>query len=269
MSEVDSSSSQAKAKTTLHRLKGNPRRLLVEILILGSLYAIYTFARNSNEASASKAFENAKLIIRWEEFLSIYNEQAFHDFFLNHEWIIIASNYFYGSLHFIATIFALVWVFIKDPKRYSLARNTIVISTLIALVGFIFFPLMPPRLLPESYGFIDTLAKYPTFWSFNSEEFAKISNQYAAMPSVHIMWSSWVVFALYPYLKNWILKFAVIMYPVTTFFVIIVTSNHYYLDAVAGIAILVIAYFASRKITSLTTRSAIDKTASLAVIKAS
>lgn len=268
MSEENSSSSQVKAKTTLHRLKGNPRRLLIEVIILGTLYAIYTFARNSNESSASKAFENAKLVIRWEEFLSIFHEQAVHDFFLNHEWVIIAANYFYGSLHFIATIFALVWVFTRDPKRYSLVRNTIVISTLIALMGFIFFPLMPPRLLPESYGFIDTLAKYPTFWSFNSEEFATISNQYAAMPSVHIMWSSWVVFAMYPYLKTRILKVSVVLYPATTFFVIIVTSNHYYLDAVAGLCILIIGYLVSLKITSLTTRSAIDKTASLAVIKA-
>jgi hypothetical protein len=269
MSEIETSSPQANPKSKFHRLKGNPRRLLVEILILGSLYAIYTFARNANEASASKAFENAKLIIRWEEFFSIYREQPIHDFFLNHEWVLIASNYFYGSLHFIATIFALVWVFVKDPKRYSLVRNTIVISTLIALLGFIFFPLMPPRLLPESYGYIDSLAKFPTFWSFNQEEFATISNQYAAMPSVHIIWASWVVFALFPYLKNWFIKALVIMYPITTFFVIIVTSNHYFLDAVAAIIILLIAYLASRKITSLTTRSAIDKTASLAVIKAS
>ncbi len=264
MSEAKPSNTLAKENSNPNGLKDNPRRLIVEIVILGCLYAIYTFARNINESGIDQAYENAKLIIRCEEFFSIYHEQTIHQFFLNHDWVLIASNYFYGSLHFIATIFALVWVFVKDPKRYSLVRNTIVISTLIALAGFILFPLMPPRLLPESYGFIDSLDKYPTFWSFNSDEFATISNQYAAMPSVHIIWASWVAFAMYPYIKNRFLKVLVILYPLTTFFVIIVTSNHYFLDAVAGLVILLISFLASRKIMSLTTRSAIDNTASLA-----
>lgn len=244
------------------------RRITLEIVILGALYAIYTYARNTNEASASEAFEHAKEIIRIEKALFIYIEQPIHEFFLRAEWLIVGANYFYGSLHFVATIFALCWVFFKDPNRYSRVRLTIVLSTVIALIGFIIYPLMPPRLLPESYGFVDTLAKYPTIWSFNSEQFATISNQYAAMPSVHIIWSSWCVYALYPYVKKSWMKILLVGYPCTTFFVIIVTSNHFILDAVFGLLILGTGYLASRIITSRTTRSAIDNTASLADITA-
>ena len=74
----------------------------------------------------------------------------------------------------------------------------------VALVGFASFSLMPPRLLsetPERYGppagshppasFEDTLAKYPTFWSFKSDTVNTISNQFAAMPSVHCAWALW------------------------------------------------------------------------------
>lgn len=247
----------------------NPRRLFVEVTIIGTLYAVYTFARNHNEASSGPAFKNAKHIIRLEEFFSIYIERPIHSFFLNMDWLIISANYFYGTLHFIVTLFALFYIFIKDPERYSKVRNTIVLGTLISLAGFIAFPLMPPRLLPESYGYVDTLAKFPTFWSFNSKEFAAISNQFAAMPSVHIVWSSWCVFALYPYVNKTWLKVVLVAYPICTLFVIVVTSNHYIVDALAGLAVLGIAYGASRIITSLTTRSAIDKTASLADINAS
>lgn len=246
----------------------NPRRILVEIAIISALYAIYTFVRNNTHASSGLAYSNAKHVIRWERFLSIYVEHPIHKYFLHYDWIIIGANYYYGSLHFIVTIFALVYVFIKDPKRYSHVRNTIVTGTLIALVGFVTFPLMPPRLLPRSYGFIDTLAKYPTFWSFNSKEFAAISNQFAAMPSVHIAWSSWCVFALFPYVKKMWIKILLCAYPVVTFFVIVVTSNHYILDAVGGLCVFTVAYWVSRMITSLTTRSAIDNTASLADINA-
>ncbi len=261
---------QPTKKSFFHKAKNaqQPRRILVEIIIIGSLYAIYTLGRNNTDASKSQAFTNAKLIIRVEHFFSMYIERSIHTYFLHFDWIIIASNYFYGSLHFIVTLFALFYVFAKDPKRYSHVRTTIVSGTLISLVGFITFPLMPPRLMPSHYGYVDTLAKYPTFWSFNTEEFAAISNQFAAMPSVHIVWSTWCVFALFPYLKKRWLKVALCCYPLCTLFVVIVTSNHYILDAVGGLAVFGVAYWVSRIITSLTTRSAIDKTASLAEINA-
>ena len=83
----------------------------------------------------------------------------------------------------------------------------------IALIGFAFWPLMPPRLLdsyyfnhiaaiPHHFGFVDTLDKYPTFWSFKRGAVNKISNQYAAMPSVHCAWALWCTCALVPRLKH-------------------------------------------------------------------
>ncbi|MFN8015950.1 MAG: phosphatase PAP2 family protein [Acidimicrobiia bacterium] len=244
------------------------KRISIEVIIIGALYSVYTYTRNVSETSPSNAFHNAKKIIRLEEFLSIYIEKDIHKFFLNSEWIIIFANYYYGTLHFIVTIFALLYVFSKDPVRYPKVRNTIVFTTLTALAGFLTFPLMPPRLLPKSYGFVDTLAKYPTFWSFNSKELAAVSNQFAAMPSVHIAWSTWCVFALLPYIKKTWLKVLLYAYPLVTFFVIVVTSNHYILDAVGGWIVLSVGYLVSRMIASLTTRSAIDKTESLAEINA-
>ena len=99
---------------------------------------------------------------------------------------------------------------------------------------------MPPRLLdprstPSSprYGFVDTLAKDPAFWSFNSGAVSKISNQFAAMPSVHCAWALWCACALVPRLKHVWAKVLAALYPVTTVTVIVVTANHYFLDAVA------------------------------------
>lgn len=248
--------------------KSISRRLPLEIIIIGGLYAVYTLVRNVTEASTEVAYKHAQEIMDIEDALNINVEKSVHQFFLNHEWVLIAANYFYGSLHFIMTLFALFYVFFKDAKRYSVVRNTIVWTTLIALVGFVTYPLMPPRLLPSSFGFVDTLAKYPTFWSFNSDEFATISNQFAAMPSVHIAWATWCVFALYPYAKKLYIKIPLCLYPVTTLFVIVVTSNHFVLDAVGGWFVLGLGYLVSRIISSYTTRSAIDKTASLADINA-
>ena len=239
-----------------------------EIAIIAALYSVYTLSRNLSDVSERIAFLHAKSVLKVEDFLHIDIEHAIHTFFRDKTYIYIFGNYFYGSLHFIATLFCLFYVFFKNQERYNQVRNTIVCSTLLALVCFISYPLMPPRLLPKSYGFLDTLSKYPTFWSFNSKVFAAISNQFAAMPSVHIIWASWCVYALYPRMNSKLKKMFLFLYPLTTTFVIIVTSNHYILDALGALLVLGIGYLLSRMITSLTTRSAIDKTESVAEINA-
>ena len=108
---------------------------------------------------------------------------------------------------------------------------------------------MPPRLLPPSYGFVDTLAKDPAFWSFNSGAVAKISNQFAAMPSVHCAWALWCACALVPRLRhNWA-KVLAVVYPVLTVTSIVITANHYVLDAVAGFLVLGIGFVLARAFT--------------------
>ena len=64
---------------------------------------------------------------------------------------------------------------------------------------------------------------------------ADISNQYAAMPSLHIGWATWSAIALWPLLHRWWLRAAVLAYPLVTLLVIIVTANHYWIDAVGGL----------------------------------
>ena len=94
-------------------------------------------------------------------------------------------------------------------------------------------------MLPGSYGFVDTLLKDPAFWSFNSGGVQQVSNQFAAMPSVHICWSTWCALALVPRLKHRSRQGARrCCYPFITFMVIVITANHYILDAVGGLVIL-------------------------------
>mgnify|MGYP000173810184 CR=1 FL=1 len=163
--------------------------------------------------------------------------------------LIVASNYFYGSLHFVVTIGVMVYLFARWSDDYPRWRNTLAISTALALIGFTFWPLMPPRLLPDHYGYVDTLAEYPTFWSFNSGAVNKISNQYAAMPSVHCAWALWCACVLVPRVRHQWAKWLAAAYPVATVVVIVLTGNHYVLDAVGGFAILGIGYLVAQRFT--------------------
>ena len=231
-----------------------------ELLAAGIFYAVYSFIRNLHHGTEREAFNNAIRLIDWQESLGIYHEQAVQEWARGWRAGIVAANYFYGSLHFIVTIGVLVFLYRKWTDDYPLWRNTIAIATALALIGFAFFPLMPPRLMPEMaakfqyvkehFTFFDTLAKDPAFWSFNSGAVNKISNQFAAMPSVHCAWAAWCTCALIPRLRHTWAKVLAILYPVCTVAVIVVTANHYVLDAVGGFAVLAIGYLLARLITS-------------------
>ena len=145
-------------------------------------------------------------------------------------------------------------LFVKRRDVFPQWRNTLAVMTALAILGFAFFPLMPPRLLDphvysfvtHNYGFVDTLAKDPAFWSFNSGAVSKISNQFAAMPSVHCAWALWCACALVPRVKYVWAKVLAVIYPITTVTVIVVTANHYLLDAVGGFFVLGVGYVAAR-----------------------
>ena len=222
-----------------------------EIAYVVGFYGIYTLVRNLGlgAGSARTAFENARHIIEIERFLGTFHEQTIQALFLPWRTFITVLNIFYGTAHFVVTIGALVWMYRRRPDRYPLWRNTLMATTALALIGFLAFPLAPPRLLGYSYGFVDTLRDIGGLWSFETGAMRKISNQYAAMPSLHFAWSAWSACVLYPMARRWFWKGLAALYPAATLFAIVVTANHYWIDALGGAAVLAGGYAIGRKVT--------------------
>lgn len=232
-----------------------PRRLRwwVEVGLTLALYLIYSGIRNQfgsslGEAGLRHAFENAQRVISFEKALGLYFEEEFQAAFLGSDAFIIFWNVFYGTLHFGATIAVLVYLFRTFPERYTFMRTALASMTGLALFGFALFPLMPPRLMSSctsqfgacdlSYSYVDTLVTVGGPWSFESDSMQSITNQFAAMPSLHIGWSLWCVVAALPVLRNRWARWGLASYPALTMFSIIVTANHFWLDAVGGIGVL-------------------------------
>ena len=166
-----------------------------ELAIILSVYFVYESVRNISKGRPSVAFDNALQIIGWQKALGINHEKAIQDWALNYFPLIVVSNYYYGIAYIACTIVILLWMYRRQSDDYPLWRNTLLFGTLLGLIGFATYPLMPPRLLDEMgdgrfFGFVDTLVKYPTFWSFESSAMQKVSNQFAAMPSLHCGWAS-------------------------------------------------------------------------------
>jgi hypothetical protein len=224
-------------------------------------YVVYSGIRNLNHGNAAEAFQHARELIDLQKALGIYWEEHIQSWALGVRPLILFANYFYGSLHFIATAGVMIYLFRRWTNDYPLWRNTLAVTTGIALIGFALFPLMPPRLLPSHceerpalhcegrYDYKDTLAEDPAFWSFNSGAVNEISNQYAAMPSVHCAWALWCACALVPRLRRRWAKVLAVLYPVATVTSIVVSANHYLLDAVAGFAVLGVGYLVARALT--------------------
>lgn len=221
----------------------------VEVILILAFYLVYTAIRNANEGGEVEALRNARDVISWERGVSLYFEEAWQNWALGFKPLIIAMNYIYGSLHFVVTGGAIVYLFRKFPNDYPRWRNTLAVTTGLALIGFILWPLMPPRLLPGSFGYVDTLARYPTIWSFDSGAMQDISNQFAAMPSLHFAWASFCAFALVPRLQNRWVKWALGLYPALTLVAIVLTGNHYWLDAVGGAVVFGVGYAIASRFT--------------------
>ena len=216
-----------------------------EVLIIAAFYGLYSLIRDlrgERPVSAARAFTNAKRLIHVERVVGLFHEANVQHFFLHFRWLIEICDDYYGTLHFIAAIGTLLILFFCFPSRYRVWRNTLAITTGLALFGFYFFPLMPPRLLPPGYHFVDTLKVIGGVWNFQSGPASDLSDQYAAMPSLHTAWAFWCTAALVPLVKPWWGKALLVLYPLVTIFAIVVTANHYFGDVIAGLLDLAISY---------------------------
>lgn len=248
-----------------------------------AVYAVYSAVRNqfgSAGGDPGPAFGHAKAIIDIEEALHLYVEPAVQRWYLGlpGNGLIRVWNVYYGLAHFLVTFVALVWLFRRDPRRYPLWRNTLAITTCVAVVGFAAYSLMPPRLLDDPgefgacqiyapraaaaaepgaleapgcdrYGYVDTVARYGGWVSFGDEGMKEVSNQYAAMPSMHIGWSTWSALVLVPLLRRRWAKALAALYPAITLVCIVVTANHYWIDGLGGLACLGVGFAAARAVT--------------------
>jgi hypothetical protein len=239
-----------------------------EVLIIASFYMLYTLVRDlrgDRPVSVLQAMTNAHRVIHVERWFGLFHEANIQQWFLHYRALVRLCDDFYGTIHFVAVIAVMVLLFFRYPYRYRLWRNTLAITTGLALIGFSFFPLMPPRMLPPGYHFVDTLRVVGGLWSFSSGPVNDVSNQYAAMPSLHTSWSAWCALALIPLIRPLWGKVLVALYPLVTIFCIIVTANHYFADVIAGLLLLAVSYLLALVITTgLDRRHAQRSEASLA-----
>jgi hypothetical protein len=149
-----------------------------------------------------------------------------------------AADVYYTGVHFPLIVLFLVWGFARRPApEYEWARNLLVLQTGTALMIHLAFPLAPPRMFPQ-WGFTDTMTVLgPSPYDGAS---GAIANQFAAMPSLHIGWAVLIAYVVARTGPRWLAWIAG-THAAVTVLVVVITANHWWLDGVVGVLLLVLA----------------------------
>jgi hypothetical protein len=207
----------------------------IELVFLGGCYWLYSVVRNVAPSHTTSATRRAVDLLNFEHTLHIDAEKSLNSFVAHTHWLAYGANYYYATMHFIVTLGVLVWLYLRRPVDYRRLRTAWLATNVTALLGFYLFALAPPRMLP---GFVDTVVHFHTWGSWGSTDVNDLSNQYAAMPSLHIAWALWCAVAVVTLSRRTWLRVVAALYPVATLFVVLGTANHFALDAVGGAVVL-------------------------------
>ena len=210
-----------------------------EITLVLVIYAVYSLTQDALPDREFLAFRNTYNVIDFETRLKIFWELNIQSWFLRSDFLVQLVNALYTLLFFPVLISFGIWAYQHHRQQYSIARNAILISAVIGFPGFAFYPMAPPRLLPN-LGFVDTLA---TFMNLKTSSMpSSMVNQYAAMPSLHMAWALLVGITTIRIAKTWWLKLAGILLPLLMLVTIVATANHFILDAIVGAALAGLSY---------------------------
>ncbi|TDC48099.1 phosphatase PAP2 family protein [Jiangella ureilytica] len=207
-----------------------------EIAFLLAAALLYTLVRGLTSDRVDAAFRHAEDVIAFERSLGIDVETDLQSLILDHEWAIDAANGFYIYGYWPVFVLTLVWLIARRPAAYPFYRNALLASGAFSLVVFAFYPLSPPRFLPW-HGFVDTISlEAPTYREMNSPTFV---NEYAAMPSLHFGWILLLGIAWVALSRVLVVRIAGATMPLLMFAAIVLTGNHYVVDAIVGGAVVV------------------------------
>ncbi|MFG2355961.1 phosphatase PAP2 family protein [Streptomyces sp. NPDC048521] len=218
-------------------------RWWTELPLILLVYGCYSAGRLLARGDVSGAVDHGLAILRIEKLLYLNAEHPLNRLFTREPWLGVPADFWYASLHYLVTPAVLVWLFRARARHYRAARTWLMTSTFMGLIGFTLLPTCPPRLLSAGHGFVDTMAHYSSYGWWGGEASAPrgmggMTNQYAAMPSLHVGWALWCGVMLWRYGGTRLTKVCGVAYPLLTAIVVMGTANHYFLDAAAGVAVM-------------------------------
>jgi hypothetical protein len=212
-------------------------------------------AGNFWRPNPQEAFRHARDIATFEAQHGFFIEPALQRFFehthhigdLVITWAAVTdfADDVYAFCHIFVTLGVVAWLFIDHRPRYILVRNVVFLTNALALVGYEAFPTAPPRLAQglvyagHAFHFRDTMRHILGTGTLNGTPIAY--NPFSAMPSLHVAWALIVGATLLLVARHPIVRILGVLYPVLMLFAVVITGNHFLLDAVGAAVVVCVA----------------------------
>lgn len=226
-------------------LPRGPGDLLWQIVLFCGAYWVYRLVRGQVFDQSAAAFEHARQIVDAEKALGLFVEPSLQSWALGTGWIDDAGSWMYINTHFVVTTFTLAFIYLFRNEHFYWVRNMFMVAMGLALVGYVLYPTAPPRMLPE-LGFTDSVSDFTGVSSDASVN--ALFNPYAAVPSMHVGFALMLALPMIRMAKRAWVKVVWTVYPPVVTLVVVITANHWVLDAVAGAAVAAVSALAAQTV---------------------
>lgn len=207
----------------------------LETALVCTLFALWQLANAATHHAHAGGISHGRDVWRLERTLHVPSETSFQQLILGHDWLVRACNYYYATAHLTGMVIFLVWLWLRHRDRYPRWRNIVAFFTGAALL-IEMIPVAPPRLIGGT-GLVDTATVYgQSVYAFAGD----LADQYAALPSIHVGWALLIGLAMVR-CGGRLAASVGVTHAVLTVLVVVLTANHYWLDAVTAAAVLALA----------------------------
>ena len=226
--------------TRIVRTAARPHSGRVELAALAVLYGLYELVRGFGGENWVAARANTADIVALERRVGLFVERDVQAAFSAIAGAPALLGFLYVALHFGGTAAALIWVHRRHPHAFAHLRTTLIVSTALALTGYILYPAAPPRL--SDLGFADTVSTH-TGLNLSSDLLGSLYNPIAAVPSLHFGYALAIGVGLARVASRRSLRIAFASYPLLMLLVIVATGNHFFFDALAGGLVIALGWW--------------------------
>src|SRR5215207_5565843 len=219
------------------------RDLLWQIVLFCGAYWLYRLVRGQVWDQSAAAFEHARQIVDLERALHLFVEPHVQSWAIGTGWVDDLGAWMYLNTHFVVTTCTLAFIYLFRNEHFYFVRNMFMVAMVLALIGYVIYPTAPPRMLPE-LGFSDSVSE---FTGVSSDATVNaLFNPYAAVPSMHVGFALMLAVPMIRMAKHRWTKLLWCVYPPIVTAVVVVTANHWVLDAAAGAAVAAVSAVAAQ-----------------------
>jgi hypothetical protein len=207
-----------------------------EAALVAAAMVAYFAIRNGTVGGVDEASRNADQIVDLEQWLHVAWEDEIQGTITGSDTLVTLTNWMYIWGHWPVILGAAIALYLGRRERYYLLRNALFVSGAIGFAFFAFLPVAPPRLL--DLGLVDTVTTESS--SYRALQPPGLTNQYAAFPSLHVGWNIVVGVVLLMTTAHLAIRVFAIVSPLAMGFAVVATANHFVLDVVGGLVVVVV-----------------------------